>query len=181
MRDGIAIAWAAYVAAAALVLGAPVRAQTLKVCEGTFALCTVAWCDPIPGNDKQVNCHCTVNKGYSAGFQDCSSVVETPKGQQVVSRYFPIRSYVACANGRPWAACGDKPCIIDMNNPQAADCTCDLKKDLGPYVVATGEYTPVTCTSGLISSATVQETEQVTEALRNSKVLPSFPLEVLNK
>ncbi len=28
------------------------------------ALRTVAWCDPIPGNDKQVNCHCTVNKSF---------------------------------------------------------------------------------------------------------------------
>jgi hypothetical protein len=178
MRDWIAIAWMAC-AAAALALGVPARAQGLEVCDGPFALCTVARCDPIPGNDRQVNCHCTVNQGYSAGLRECSGVVETAKGRQILSRYFPIKSYVACANGRPWAACGDKPCMIDRNNPQAADCTCDLRKDRGPYVVATGEYTPATCTSGLVSSATVQETEQVTEALRNSKVLPSFPLQVL--
>jgi hypothetical protein len=36
-------------------------------------LCTVAWCDPIPGNDKQVSCHCTVNIGYSAGQEPCSA------------------------------------------------------------------------------------------------------------
>jgi hypothetical protein len=43
------------------------QAQDFKVCKSKFALCTVAWCDPIPGNDKQVSCHCTVNTGYSAG------------------------------------------------------------------------------------------------------------------
>jgi hypothetical protein len=178
MRDRIAVAWRV---AAALALGVPAQAQDLKVCEGTFALCTVAWCNPIPGNDKQVICQCTVNRGYSAGLQDCAGVVETGKGQPIRSRYFPIKSYVVCNNARPWAACGDKPCAIDENNPQAADCACDLVKDLGPYVVATSEYTPATCFSGIISSATVQQTEQITEVLKKSKVLPSFPLQVLNK
>jgi hypothetical protein len=36
------------------------QAQDLKVCKSTFALCTIAQCDAIPGNDKQVSCHCTV-------------------------------------------------------------------------------------------------------------------------
>jgi hypothetical protein len=178
MRGKIAVAW--YLTAA-LALGASAQAQDLKVCETTFALCTVALCDPIPGNDKQVICHCTVNRGYSAGSQDCSGVVETPKGQQIRSRYFPIKSYVVCNNARPWAACGDKLCVIDKNNPEAADCTCDLEKDLGPYVVTTSEYTPAICSTGIVSSATVRQTEQITEVLKESKLLPSFPLQVLNK
>jgi hypothetical protein len=49
------------------------QAQDFKVCKSKFALCTVAWCDPIPGNDKQVSCHCTVNIGYSAGQEPCSA------------------------------------------------------------------------------------------------------------
>ena len=49
----------------------PVQAQTFKVCKSEFALCTIAPCDPIPGNDKQVACHCTVNQGYSAGQEPC--------------------------------------------------------------------------------------------------------------
>jgi hypothetical protein len=185
MRDKIAVAWAALAAmglvAMILALGGPAQAQDVKVCESTFALCTVARCEPIPGNDKQVNCHCTVNKGYSAGLRDCAAAVETSNGWQILSRYFPIKSYAVCSNSRPWAACGDKPCLIDKNNPVAADCTCDLVKDLGPYVVVTGEYTPATCSSGLISSATVRQTEQITEVLKKSKVLPSFPLQVLNR
>ena len=47
-----------------LALSATGPAQDLKVCKSTFALCTIAQCDPIPGNDKQVSCHCTVNNGY---------------------------------------------------------------------------------------------------------------------
>ena len=164
-----------------LALVAPARAQDLKVCEGTFALCTVAWCDPVPGNDKQVTCRCTVNKGYSAGAEDCTAIVETPKGQQIRSRYSPVKSYAACSNNRPWAWCLDKPCLIDKNNPEAAACTCDLVKDLGTYVIVTSEYTPATCTSGIISSATVTQIDQATESLKKAKVLPPFPIQVLNK
>ena len=163
------------------VLFGTVQAQDLKVCEGTFALCTVAWCDVIPGNDKQMSCHCTVNKGYSAGADACSDVQETPQGQQIRSRYFPVKSYAACSNGRPWAWCLDKPCIIDKNNPAAAACRCDVVKDLGTYVIVTSEYTPATCTSGVISSATIPQIDQATDSLKKARVLPPFPIQVLNK
>ena len=62
--------------------------KDLNVCKSTFALCTIAPCDPIPGNDKQVACHCTVNS-YSAGAEPCSGVSNTPNGQQSQSRYHP--------------------------------------------------------------------------------------------
>ena len=69
-----------------LALGGTGQAQDLKVCKGTFALCTIAQCDPIPGNDKQVACHCTVNSGYSTGAEPCSGVKNTPEGQEIHSR-----------------------------------------------------------------------------------------------
>jgi hypothetical protein len=106
------------------------QAQDFKVCKSKFALCTVAWCDPIPGNDKQVSCHCTVNTGYSAGQEPCQTIKETPEGQQVRSRYSPVKSYAICSNDRPWAWCLDKPCIIDKNNPEAAACACDAVRNL---------------------------------------------------
>ena len=180
MRIGLASLWLATVGVVLALIG-PAQAQDLKVCESTFALCTVAWCDPIPGNDKQVNCHCTVNKSYSAGAQDCTGIVETPQGQQIRSRYFPVKSYAACSNNRPWAWCLDKPCLIDKNNPSAASCACDVVKDLGTYVIVTSEYTPATCTSGVISSATIQQIDQATESLKKAKVLEPFPIQVLNK
>jgi hypothetical protein len=162
-------------------LSSTVQAQDLKVCESTFALCTIASCDPIPGNDKQVSCHCTVNTGYSAGVESCTGVLQTPEGQQVRSRYYPVKSYAICLNDRPWAYCLDKPCVIDKNNPQAAACKCDAVKGLGAYVIVTGNYTPATCTTGVISSATVPQVDQATESLRKAKVLPPFPIQVLNK
>ena len=38
-----------------------------------FALCTIAHCDPIPGSDKEVMCHCTVNTAVSAGASSSST------------------------------------------------------------------------------------------------------------
>lgn len=164
-----------------LALGVTGQAQDLKVCKGTFALCTVASCDAIPGNDKQVSCHCTVNNGYSAGSESCSGVKATPDGQQIRSRYYPVKSYAVCSNDRPWAWCLDKPCIIDKNNPEAAACTCDVVKNLGAYVIVTSNYTWATCTTGVISSATVPQLDQATASLKKAKVLMPFPIEVLNK
>src|SRR5580704_3339714 len=77
------------------------RAQDFKVCNGTFALCTIAPCDPIAGNDKQVACHCTVNHSYSAGQKECQGIKDTPEGQQSRSRYYPVHSYAVCSNDRP--------------------------------------------------------------------------------
>jgi hypothetical protein len=164
-----------------LIFGASAKAQDLKVCDSTFALCTIAPCDPIPGNDKQVACHCTVNHSYSAGSEPCTGVEKAAQGEQIHSRYYPVKSYAVCANDRPWAWCLDKPCIIDKNNPEAASCACDVVKNLGPYVIVTSAYTPETCTTGVISSATVPQIDQATKSLKDAKVLQPFPIEVLNK
>jgi hypothetical protein len=164
------------------VCDASARGQEFKVCKSTFALCTIAPCDPIPGNAKQVACRCTVDTGFSAGQQPCQSVKNTSDGQQIRSRYYPVHSYAVCSNDRPWAWCLDKPCLIDKNNPQAALCTCDLVKDLGDYVVVTSNYTGATCTTGVISSATVPQITQVTNYIRDkSNGLTPFKIQVLNK
>lgn len=164
-----------------VALGGAGRAQELKICKSTFALCTIAHCDPIPGNDKQVTCHCTVNNSYSAGSEPCSGVRQTAEGQEIHSRYYPVKSYAVCANDRSWAWCLDKPCIIDKNNPEAAACACDVVKNLGAYVIVTSNYTPETCTTGVISSATIAQIDQATASLKSAKVLPPFPIQVLNK
>jgi len=165
------------------VFSAPARAQDFKVCNSTFALCTIAPCDPIPGNDKQVACHCTVNHSYSAGQEECSGVKDTPTGQQIRSRYYPVHSYAICSNDRPWAWCLDKPCLIDKNNPEAALCGCDVVKNLGDYVIVTTEDTPATCTTGVISSATVAQITQITDYIKTKaqKKLTAFNIQVLNK
>jgi hypothetical protein len=163
-------------------LSASASAQGFKVCRSTFALCTIAPCDPLPGNGKQVSCHCTVNTGYSAGQEPCQGVKQTPEGQQVRSRYYPVKSYSICSNARPWAWCLDKPCIIDKNNPEAAACTCDAVENLGDYVIVSSAYTPTTCTTGVISSATVAQINQVTDFLKTkSKLLTPFNIQVLNQ
>jgi hypothetical protein len=162
---------------------ASAQAQGFKVCWSTYALCTIAPCDPIPGNGKGVACHCTVNAGYSLGQQPCQGIKDTPQGQQIVSRYYPVHSYAVCQNDRPWANCLDKPCLIDKNNPQAALCTCDVVKNLGAYVIVTSDYNPAaTCTTGVISSATVSAVTEVTNFLKEqATTLKPFAIDVLNK
>jgi hypothetical protein len=123
-----------------------------------------------------------VNNSYSAGQQQCPGIKDTVEGQQITSRYYPVHSYAVCSNDRPWAWCLDKPCIIDNNNPEAALCACNVVKNLGDYVIVTDKNTPDTCTSGVISSATVKAITQVTDYFENkTKKLPLFKIEVLKK
>lgn len=65
------------------------------VCEGTYALCTTAPCQPIAGKEGTVACACEVKTGYSLGMEPCQSTVDTSEGKQIVSRYFPIKSYAS--------------------------------------------------------------------------------------
>lgn len=151
-----------------------------KVCESTYALCTTAACTPIPGDDDTVSCACDVKTGYSAGEEPCTQEVATSEGKQISSRYYPIKSYVACANDRPWAWCLDKPCIVDENNPTKASCACTVTKDQGPYLVVTDTYTDTTCTTKMWSSAIVAGVNQLTDFLKTSDNLKPFDIKVLN-
>ena len=98
----------------ALGFGMPlVAADSFVVCQSTYALCTTAKCIPVPGKTDTVSCACDVKSGYSAGQEACQSAKQTSEGEQVRSRYFPVKSHMVCSNNRPWAWCLDKVCLVD--------------------------------------------------------------------
>ena len=155
-------------------------AAPFTVCKSEYALCTTATCTRIASKPGQVSCRCEVKKGYSAGQASCKGVKKTAKGQLIYSRYYPIKSYVACSNKRPWAWCLDKPCIVDKKNPGKAFCVCKLVQNLGTYVIVTDKYRSSTCTTGIISSATVSQVNQITEFLKTQKNLQPFVIKQMN-
>ncbi|KTD72658.1 hypothetical protein [Legionella tucsonensis] len=161
----------------------PISAKTsdFTLCKSKFALCTTAPCKPMPGKKSWVSCHCSVHNGYSVGTKPCSSVKKTNKGKVIQSRYYPIKSYAICKNDRPWAWCLDSPCVIDKKDPAKAKCLCSVVRNKGPYMIVTDKYTKNTCTTGLYSSATVKDGEQVTDFLKAHKELPPLPIKVLNE
>lgn len=165
---------------AALVAADQAQGADYTVCKSTYALCTTAECTPVPGRDDAVTCACAVRTGYSAGETSCQKAKKTADGTQVQSRYFPVKSLAICANDRPWADCLDKPCVVDAKDPSKAKCACTTQKDKGPYVVVGNSYTPSTCITGIISSATVTGNRQITEFLRTTRELKPFEITVLN-
>ena len=68
---------------------------------------------------------------------------------------------------------------MDKDDPTKASCACTSVKDKGPYVIVTDSYTDKTCTTGIISSATVAQVTQVTDFLKKSTKLKPFNIEVL--
>ncbi|MCB1442564.1 MAG: hypothetical protein KDJ72_06030 [Methyloceanibacter sp.] len=151
------------------------------VCESTYALCTTAKCTSIEEGQETVLCDCEVKTGYSVGSTPCHEPIETPEGKQVVSRYFPIKSFAFCTNERPWAWCYDRPCIVDKSDPTRAACACNIVENDGPYVMVTDSYTDATCTTGFYSSARVKDLKRVTEFLKTNADLKSFALKQVNK
>jgi hypothetical protein len=150
------------------------------VCESTYALCTTAQCTPIQEGQAAIFCDCEVKTGYSVGGTLCHAPIDSPEGKQIVSRYYPVRSYAACTNDRPWAWCFDRPCIVDKDDPSKAVCACNIVKDKGPYVIVTDSYSDTTCTTGLYSSAPGKDLQGVTDSLKTNEHLKAFDLKVVN-
>ena len=164
----------------ALGFGMPlVAADSFVVCQSTYALCTTAKCIPVPGKTDTVSCACDVKSGYSAGQEACQSSKQTSEGEQVRSRYFPVKSHMVCSNNRPWAWCLDKVCLVDKNDPSKAQCACSLVKDQGPYIIVTDTYNESDCETGITSSATVAQDHEITDFLKNNDHLKAFPAPVL--
>lgn len=76
-------------------------AQTdFKVCESTYALCTSAPCTTVSAKDGTVSCACEVEDrlfrraGALPGEGD-------QRGQELRSRYFPLKNVAVCTNDRP--------------------------------------------------------------------------------
>jgi hypothetical protein len=158
----------------------PDSAKQFQVCSGYFALCTTATCS------KQGNSYacgdCKVESGYSAGLSSvaCSSIpkVKPTTGQELSSRYSPIRSYVACENDRPWAMCLDSLCKMNSDG-KTATCTCSISHGQ-PYVYTTSSSSSKGCDgSEVISSVTVSGLQTMTDFLKKSKSLPALPIKVL--
>jgi hypothetical protein len=151
------------------------------VCESTYALCTTAKCTPIEEGQGTVFCDCDVKTGYSVGGTPCHEPIDSPEGKQVVSRYFPVKSYASCNNDRPWANCYDRPCIVDKDDPTKAVCSCNIVTKESPYVIVTDTYSEQTCTTGLYSSAGVKDMLGLTESLKSEEHLKPFDLKLVNE
>ena len=150
------------------------------VCKSTYALCTTAPCVPIPGKKDVVSCQCNVESDYSAGLKPCEEK-KTAQGMRLRSRYHPIESYAQCSNSRPWGWCLDAPCTMDKNDPAHASCACKIVSNQGDYVIvnANGQYDASSCTTGVYSSATITELDQVTDYLKTHDTpLKPVPIKV---
>jgi hypothetical protein len=183
-------------------------APSFTFCDGTYALCTLARCAPIPGKaagaEGFLSCPCAVMQGDSAGQQLCAGVPDASPyvGQSITSRYHPITSMAICTNNnnQPWAWCLDMPCVVDsIDGGTAFDggigkatCMCVSSSTTGSagkgeYIVVTDTDTESTCPTGpnspngFISSATVCGVEGITRFFYAKSSSPSpGPIKIVN-
>jgi hypothetical protein len=154
-------------------------AAPFQVCHKEYALCTFSQCGKIAGQQTTTTCTCEVRQDFSVG-RECDGPTPLPDGgTQVMSRYHPISTYSRCSNKRPWAMCLDSRCTVDKaaqddkTKPVRASCECGVESGKGDYLVQPGT---AQCTNGVISSATVDDLDQITDFLENHPNLhiPNF-------
>ena len=150
------------------------------VCQSTFALCVFAQCKPIKELETTLlfSCTCNVQVGESVGAHPCEEMKKVPEGLLIRSRYAPgFKTYARCSNNRPWAMCLDSPCVMDKPNSPQAKCTCPIVQGQGDYMVQPGTDQ---CSNGAISSATVDDLDQITDFLETQPNLLPKDIQVVN-
>jgi hypothetical protein len=157
-----------------------VETPAFSVCMSDYALCTFSECGKPEAQGKTVACSCRVRQGYSVGTE-CEGPKKNSAGQTILrSRYYPIPGYARCSNSKPWAMCLDATCTVDPKDIDPADkkprakCTCGVLKDKGDYLVTNS------CPTGIISSATVLDLDQITDFLETQDKIPVNNFVVLN-
>lgn len=152
----------------------------------TFANCTVARC--IPNGSGGYACNCFLDGSYSATAYESGCQPATATTAQ--SRFHPIAAYQECTdrggNTPDWAWCLGVSCTIPGPHSTNAWCACTLPpKDSArfPYVVVTGSFLPNGCkpspTGDVWSSATVDDSAQITAFLRQQSGLQNLPKPVV--
>ena len=105
-------------------------------CNGTYALCIKALCQPIAGKNGTItaaNCACDVRQGWSMGPGSCTSrrpIVQNAR-TFLVSTYSNLynetNKTMSCASSyQLWAWCYGAPCVVDRANPAKTTCTCPV-------------------------------------------------------
>ena len=128
----------------ATLLAADTSDKTLKAatfCQGTYALCIKAPCEPIVTKNSngsfsitEANCSCDVVKGWSMGPGACDKREPVTSGGRtfLISTYSNLynlqeKTLTCDSPNTVWAWCYGSPCVVDEKNSSKAVCTCPVK------------------------------------------------------
>ncbi len=134
----------AALAGAALLASQPAGADNSggsRICEGRYALCSSAKCQPIAGDPSHVKCSCEGPlNGLNIGDSSCESredhLTSTFSLWDITATHRkPAKTTISCAgdNANKWAFCLDAPCGADKG---AVSCKCQLSA-ASDYIILT--------------------------------------------
>jgi len=145
--------------------GAQALQEQATFCDGTYALCIKAPCEPIPTLDRLLNyevdhalCSCDVVTGWSMGPGACADRAPVTQGGRtyLISTYSNLyndeEKTLSCdSRDTVWAWCYGAPCAVDENDSSKAVCTCPV--ETGPARTLGGGCRQAAC-DGIWSAAT---------------------------
>jgi hypothetical protein len=147
-----------------------VAADQLVFCgaKQVFADCTEAPCTLTANGE--ASCKCRIRDQPSVSMNDCTPA----KGNELQSRYYPIRAYQICPNTKTWANCLGSPCT--KNTDGSASCTCPtMPTDQFIIALPTDQCSTARCNNhSIYSSATADGAQAMTSDLEHLPP-PGFP------
>jgi hypothetical protein len=134
-----------------------VNIDGMWLCQQTYALCSIAPCEPSLADENSSICRCSVEQGYSLGYTSCGE--RAPSGAKIVSTFSTqnvtssVRAMI-CTEKNLWANCLDMPCTIDADDATQATCECPIEES-SDFLVAGGDCDASTCASVIWSGASI--------------------------
>jgi hypothetical protein len=101
-------------------------ADNATFCDGTYALCIKAPCDPKANSNNEVQCACVMETGWNMGPNSCAD-----RKKNLTSTYSnlfnPNSATVTCPSKINWAWCYGAPCEkVTKDGKEVANCRCPV-------------------------------------------------------
>lgn len=130
------------------------------MCNGTYALCIKAQCEPDVSANNQVRCKCVIEKGWSMGPNSC-----VDRKANLTSTYSNRLNHgskvLSCPDKINWAWCYGASCEKDPNDPtgKTAICRCPVVNSKAVILVDANECSDNTPCSQMWSAARPAESK----------------------
>lgn len=158
--------------------------STNQLCKHEFALCTSALCVPQPGDPSKAICFCDVMEGPSLSTVPCHTIAPTTdnNGIRTVYSTFSLDQFnqgkkgLKCPGNTPWTWCLNKRCTVDPTNAKKAICSCDVKRNGGPWMTLGGNCDTSTCKTGYWSGAAMSDFDDGVVFLQKALGIENSPV-----
>lgn len=131
-------------------------ADNATFCDGSYALCIKAPCNPTVDSNGDVQCACVMENGWNMGPSSCAD--RTKNLTSTYSNLFnPNSATLTCPTKITWAWCYGAPCEKDSTKENVANCRCPTTTSTAVILVEASNCGTSDACSHMMSAANPKE------------------------